>query len=266
MDRAEATGFGVALAGHVALLAALSLGFASVTKMPVTNPPIEVSFVDEVGLESAAPVISREEPAAKLGEVEGPPEQDPPPLPEPQPAPAPTPQPKVALPNPAPAPKPKPAETPKRAAPAKSQPKAAPPKESSQRPTGRLSGLLSGVGDRETDSRSTAPPAANIGAAARSSLAAEIRRQLKPHWKAPTGADAEMLRTELQIGLARNGAVTDIEVLRTTGQTASNRPQVKLHQEQAVKAVRLAAPFRLPAEYYDAWKQLTTTFDKRLSQ
>ena len=283
MDRAEATGFGVALAGHVALLAALSLGFASVTKMPVTNPPIEVSFVDEVGLESAAPVISREEPAAKLGEVEGPIDTTPPlPDPEPLPSPAPTPQPKAALPEPAPAPrpqpkaprpepapaaKPKPTQTSK-PAPAKSAEKAkpAPPTEKAQRPTGRLSGLLSGVSDRETDSRSTAPPAANISAAARSSLAAEIRRQLKPHWKAPTGADAELLRTELQISLARNGAVTDIEVLRTTGQTASNRPQVKLHQEQAVKAVRLAAPFRLPAEYYDAWKQLTTTFDKRLSQ
>ena len=52
----------------------------------------------------------------------------------------------------------------------------------------------------------------------------------------------------------------------TSGQTASNRPQVKLHQEQAVRAVRLASPFRLPAQYYEAWKQLRVTFDKRLSQ
>jgi hypothetical protein len=56
-------------------------------------------------------------------------------------------------------------------------------------------------------------------------------------------------------------------VLRTTGQNARNRPQVKLHQEQAVKAVRLASPFNLPAEYYDAWKHLSPFgFDKRLSQ
>ena len=99
------------------------------------------------------------------------------------------------------------------------------------------------------------------------SLAAEIRRQLKPHWKAPTGADVEQLRTELSIRLARDGSVTDVDVLRTSGQTASNRPQVKLHQEQAVRAVRLASPFRLPAEYYDAWKLLSPIgFDKRLSQ
>ena len=48
---------------------------------------------------------------------------------------------------------------------------------------------------------------------------------------------------------------------------ASNRPQVKLHQEQAVRAARLASPFKLPREYYDAWKLLSPIgFDKRLSQ
>jgi hypothetical protein len=106
-----------------------------------------------------------------------------------------------------------------------------------------------------------------VGAAVKSSLAAEVRRQLKPHWKAPTGADVEQLRTELSIALAPNGTVTNVEVLRTTGQNESNRPQVRLHQEQAVRAVRLASPFQLPAEYYDAWKLLSPIgFDKRLSQ
>jgi transcriptional regulator of acetoin/glycerol metabolism len=134
------------------------------------------------------------------------------------------------------------------------------------RSTGRLKGLLDGISDRESESRATAPRAAVASAAVQSSLAAEVLRQLKPHWKAPTGADVEQLRTELSISLAPNGAITDVKVLRTTGQTASNRPQVKLHQEQAVKAARLAAPFKLPAEYYDAWKLLSPIrFDKRLS-
>jgi hypothetical protein len=89
---------------------------------------------------------------------------------------------------------------------------------------------------------------------------------LKPHWKAPTGADAEQLRTEVVIALAEDGGVTDVRIVGTSGQTASNRPQVKLHQEQAARAVRLASPFRLPAQYYEAWKSLRVTFDKRLSQ
>jgi hypothetical protein len=99
------------------------------------------------------------------------------------------------------------------------------------------------------------------------SLQAEVRRQLKPHWQSPSGADAELLRTELSIWLARDGSVTRVEVIRTTGQTPSNRPQVKLHQEQAVRAVRLASPFNLPDKFYDEWKYLSPIgFDRKLSR
>lgn len=217
------------------------------------------------------------------------------PTPTPTPAPTPRPVPKAAVPKPAPSPKPvpkaappKPAPSPKpvpkaaapkpaasRPAPRAAQPKAAPAKAApapagtrpgSARPTGRLSGLLNGVSDRTTESRSAAAPAATAGPAVQASLGAEIRRQIKPHWKAPTGADSEQLRTELVISLAENGRVTDIRIVGTSGQTASNRPQVPLHREQAERAVRLAAPFRLPAQYYEAWRSIKVTFDKRLSQ
>lgn len=279
MDKAEATGFGVAFAGHVALLAALSLGFANAISPPVLNDPMEVAFVDEVSLESGS--LSLEDPAAALGEIEGPPESAAPPpvpaeaVPEPEPLPAP----------PRPAPTPRPAEA---ARPAKPKPpaaraaaaKPAPTKlaaakprpatlEAAARPTGRLRGILNGVSEKESPSRASAPKAATLTPAVRSSLSAEVRRQLKPHWQqaAPTGADVELLRTELAISLARNGSISDLKVLRTTGETASNRPQVKLHQERAIKAARLAAPFQLPEEYYEEWKLLSPIgFDKRLSQ
>jgi hypothetical protein len=102
----------------------------------------------------------------------------------------------------------------------------------------------------------------------RSALQAEILRQLRPQWHkvAPSGADVESLRTNLTLSFGRDGGVTHIEVTGTTGVTASNRPQVPLHQERAKKAVTLASPFRLPAEFYDAWKQVTVTLDLRLSQ
>ncbi|HEY0130730.1 MAG TPA: TonB C-terminal domain-containing protein [Allosphingosinicella sp.] len=278
MDRAEAAGLGVATAGHLALLAALSFGFAASRLPAPKSAPIEVSFVDEVGLESTAPAPSAAEPAALLAPEEGPPEAAMPappqvqPIPQPQPAvrvPAPAPQPTAkaaSQPKPSPAP-PKPAP---KAAQAKPKPAPAKPagaaKVAATRPTGRLSGLLAGVSDRNTESRSTARPAAAAGPAVQASLGAEVRRQLKPHWKAPTGADSEQLRTEVIIALAQDGRVTDIRIAGTTGQTASNRPQVPLHREQAERAVRLAAPFRLPAQYYEAWKSLRVTFDKRLSQ
>ncbi len=288
IDRAETAGLGIAAAGHVLLFAILSAGFLAVKEpQPIERPSMEVQLVDEVALDSAAPIVSSEAPAPKLAEIEGPVEPAPPeppppeplpqpkivspapPPPTPKPSPRPAPQPKAAKPAPA---KPAPAKpAPAKPAPAKTAPKAAAPIAKAQpkqaRPTGRLSGILTGISDRDSPSKATTPPARTASAAVRSSLAGEIRRQLKPHWKAPTGADAELLRTELSISLAPNGKVTNVEVLRTTGQTASNRPQVKLHQEQAVRAVRLASPFKLPAEYYDAWKLLSPIgFDKRLSQ
>ena len=280
MDRAEATGFGVAAAGHVALLAALTLGFANAVHPPIMNQPMEVEFVDAVAIESTAPSPAQAEPAPRLAAVEGPPETAPP-LPLPLPEPAPLPEPKAAEPPPQPRPappkaRPKPPEakaaTPKKAAPAKAPPakpaaakaKAEP---KGERSAGRLSGILSGISDRETKSRSTATPAAKAGPAVQASLAGAIRRQLKPHWKAPTGADAEQLRTVLEVRLARDGSIIgQPRLVSQTGLTASNRSQAGLHEEQAIRAVRLAAPFDLPTEYSDAWKVIRPGFDKRLSQ
>jgi outer membrane biosynthesis protein TonB len=259
MDRAEAAGLGVATAGHVALLAALTYGLAA-TRLPTPrNDPIEVSFVDEVGLESTAPSPSPVEPAPLAGPQDGPPEQAMPAPPELQPVQTPRPEPRVQPRAPAPSATPAPPAQP-RPAPPRTVP--APPR----RTASGLSGVVAGLSDRANPSQSTAAPAVSAGPQVQASLGAEVRRQLKPHWKAPTGADVEQLRTEVVITLAEDGRATDVRIVGTSGQTASNRPQVKLHQEQAVRAVRLASPFRLPAQYYEAWKSLRVTFDKRLSQ
>ena len=286
MDRAEAAGLGVAFAGHAALLALLSAGFAAMKVPQVRSDPIEVALVEEVGLESTAPTPSAEDPAPLLAEVEGPPEPAPAPIPQPlpqPPVPQPLPQPRAITPPP-PAPTPSAAQRPQPPRPAPPQPKAAsrpappqaaqrpaparPQQNAAARPTGRLSGLLTGIGARDTESRATTPPARSAGPAVEASLVAEVRRQIKPHWQraVPTGADAEMLRTQVTISLAKSGAVTAIRDVSTSGQTASNRPQVALHQERAKRAIALAAPFRLPPEYYENWKELTVTLDLRLSQ
>jgi outer membrane biosynthesis protein TonB len=258
MDRAEIAGLGVATAGHAALLVALTFGFAA-TRLPAPkSDPIEVSFVDEIGLESTAPSPSPAEPAPLAGPQDAPPQPAMPAPPElqPVPAPRPEPQPRAAAPSPTPATKAQPRQAPPKAAPAPSP----------RRNAGGLSSVVAGLSDRPSPSRSTSPPAAAAGPAVQASLGAEVRRQLKPHWKAPTGADSEQLRTEVVISLAESGQVDDVRIVGTSGQTASNRPQVRLHQEQAIRAVRLASPFRLPAQYYEAWKSLRVTFDKRLSQ
>jgi outer membrane biosynthesis protein TonB len=280
MDRSEAAGLGAATAGHLALLAALSLGFAASRIQPPPQQPIEVSFVDEAAPVSTAPELSAAPPAPKLGELPGPPEPaaappvPAPPTPQSLPA-RPTPQPVHAAPAPAPVPhrpapaRPAPDPAASHAAPAKPAPAAAAAAAAKPaRPTGRLSGLLAGVGDAPSASRSAAAPAAALGPAVTSSLVAELRRQLKPKWQqvVPSGADMESLRTQLALTLAQDGRVTHVEVVGTTGVNASNKPQVALHQERAKKAVMLASPFRLPPEYYAAWKQVTVSLDWRLSQ
>ncbi len=284
MQRAEATGLGVAVAGHLLLFGVLSLGLVTAPKpVPPLTQPVDIQIVDEVGLTDTAPDPSPVEPAASVAPEVGPPiEAAPPepvaatpPLPAPTPRPAPT-----ARPAPAPLPKPAPkvaTPAPKVAAkpaPAKPAPATRPrPKlaldlsrPSAETPRGSRLGadFRKGLSDRPNASTAQTPRAA-AGPAVEASLAREVLRQLKPHWKAPSGADAEQLRTTLSISLTREGTVASVRVLDTTGVTDSNRGQVRLHQEAAVKAVRLAAPFVLPTELYDAWKVLEPVgFDKRL--
>ena len=194
-----------------------------------------------------------------------------------------------APPKPAPAPpkkdvpaaKPKPKPAAEKPAPAKaSQKPAAKPKSDASarasgqgkadKPKGSLLGkdFLKGIDTEDDAPRKPAPPpAAAMGPAQKAALDAEIRRQLKPYWKSPSGADIEQLRTFVDVQLSRDGSLLgQPQVVNTTGITASNRTQVTLHQELAVKAIRLAAPFKLPPALYDGWKSLRISFDKRLSQ
>ena len=102
----------------------------------------------------------------------------------------------------------------------------------------------------------------------RSALAGAISRQLKPKWVAPQGAEAELLVTILTWDLNPDGTLAGSpRVVRQEGITDANRAQAARHAEQAIRAVRLAAPFNLPDEFYPAWKRITTfRFDRKLSQ
>ena len=56
-------------------------------------------------------------------------------------------------------------------------------------------------------------------------------------------------------------------VVSQSGITDANRTQAQRHAEQAVRAVRLAAPFDLPSDLYAAWRHVTSfRFDRKLSQ
>ncbi len=289
MDRAEKAGLGVAIAGHVALFGALSLGLLSAPDLPkLDSQPVEVTLATEVDLRSAAPTPAPPAPAQQQAE----------PAPtEPAPAPilaAPPPSPLIEKPQPKPEPKPvarfEPAPKPKPKAETKPKPVIKPVKvakvdpEARRRP-GLSNSIVSGLSDTPSQAKPTKLGKASVPAAANPSpapsalsaaeagavkraLGQEIGRQLKPRWKSPSGADIDQLVTILSWDLAKDGSlIGEPRFVDQTGVTPSNGPQAKLHRENAIKAVRAAAPFRLPPEHYAYWKSIISfRFDKRLSQ
>ena len=150
----------------------------------------------------------------------------------------------------------------------------APRRENQQQPDERRStaeqigeNFLEGVGS-STATDDTRIPASEIGASARASLVQRISRQIKPHWNAPSGVDAELLVTILAFELNEDGTLKGRpRMIDQTGINPSNRPQASLHAERAIRAVQLAAPFDLPDEYYNAWRSIRgARFDRNLSR
>lgn len=237
MDRAERTSLGLAIVGHLLLLGALSFSLVRPTpKLAALNPPIDVALIDATALETAAPDPTLE--------ASGPP--------APSTAEADTPQPVTPTPKPLPAPD----------------------------PTKRTSRLDSSLADRlarAANRESTNPgtgrgqstsgsgtPATKTAAQLEASYIQALIGQIKRYWRAPTGVDAELLKTVVVVTLNRDGSVADIR--RESQVWNENNANLKdLHFERAQAAIRRAAPFPLPAENYAIWQSLRLTFDKRLN-
>lgn len=263
LTREERLGLGIAVTVHVALVAGLMLQPGKRDAMPIPER-MSVSLAEDVSLRSTSP-----EPAAEAAAAVAPvlaPESEPEPVAEPQaraierpvpqpvqppkPQAQPKPQPPKAQPKPQPQPKPKP-----------TQAAATKPKTGGSRIG---DDFLKGTsdGDRANDRGSVA---AAFGPAEAASLNSAIARQIKPHWSAPSGVDAEELVTMVRFRLNRNGTLaSEPDCVSQSGVTPSNAAQKGLHCERAIRAVRLAAPFDLPDQFYDRWKLITSRFDRRL--
>jgi len=286
MDRAEATGFGIALGGHAALLAVLSLGFATVSQPPLVMKPVEVSFVEEVALETAVTEVLLETPAAGIAPDAGPTEDAAPlpvetPVPQPMPiVPAPPPAPQQPAPKPverpappAISPKPRPAASkpaPARPAPAKPAPsrpmaKAAPTKVQTSKGSGsgkakvatgsRLgTDFLKGIGNDPKPSRAQAPSGAVMSATAMSNITSAIQRQIQPcaNRQVNPGPGANRITVGLNLRLNRNGSLASRPtVAGTVGVTPDNARYKERVEDLAVAAFTGCAPLRgLPEELY----------------
>lgn len=262
LRREESLGLGLALLGHAALLVWL------VWQRPAPPLPLpermEVTISDETGLTAATP--DQAEAARETGPVVGP--APPPPavlIPLPVPVSAPV---TMAQPPPAPAP----IRQPRAVAPA-------PPKAAAKLAPSPLHHAPAKPGSAAFDNAfNSGIPAGKAGAAAqnapaavtgavRSSLANEVARQLKRRWQGPNGLDVDKLVTTLEWDLDPDGSLAGApRVLSQGGITPANQAQAGRHKEQAIKAVRLAAPFALPPQFYSAWHHLRFTFDWKINQ
>lgn len=279
LRREERIGLVLAIALHGALLVALALRAAS---PPVVLPqPISVTLSNEVGLTPAAPTHAD----AAAAEAPRPGTVRPtapvpvaPPAPAPQTIEKPLPVPaQVAMTKPrlamtaakppaAPAARP----TRKHAATVEDWSLADPNSSPEPRPAGASrigADFLKGVTDGKASGKAATQGAAATGPV-RAALSAEITRQLKPHWVAPEGVDADRLVTLLDWDLNPDGSLAGSpQVVRQLGIDDSNRPQAARHAEQAIRAVRLAAPFSLPPRYYGTWQHVRSfAFNRALSQ
>jgi hypothetical protein len=261
MDRTSATGFGISLVGHVALLALLSLALVQASNHPVTPPAMEVSFVDEVGLTSASPQPSPE-PAAQarapeIGPVEDAAPAPAPPTPTP---PAPVQREAVAPPQPVPAPRP----------PVRAQPRPTPPAPTAG--TGRTT-RRPGLGDldprafgRDPASRSNTPPAAVMSAQARADIGQAIARQVQPcadRQAVPYGAG--QIVTQINLRLNRDGSLAGRpRVIRQLNADGDNARYAQRAADIAIAAFSECSPLRgLPQELYDVprgWSNFTLNY------
>jgi outer membrane biosynthesis protein TonB len=217
LSREERIGLAIAIALHVGLVAWLALDRLSKDIQP---PPerMTVSFAEAVAPEAVSPQTAAQA-APDLAPTLGEPAPEPlpvvEPMPEPEPAPMPrtvtTPQARPVLPAAKPAVRataaPRTPQAPaSKSAPAK--PAAGKPAQSSAKPGASRIGndFLKGVGG-EARGTSQTPPAANVGPQVAASLSQAISRELKPHWSAPQGVEADQLVTVLAFDLNEDGSL-----------------------------------------------------------
>ena len=250
MDRAELAGTGAAVAFHAALIAALTLSLAHVNSTP-EPPSMEVEFVEDVGLESAAPTsIATPRPSSQAPEIGV---AEPTPVPPP-PAASPSPQPRVAAPSPRPSQVSRPA-------------KPAPP-----RPAPRVSRIgddfLKGLDDELAPRSSPAKPAAPAyNASARASIGQAIIRQAQrcADRQPFLGEGANKVRLTVNLKFSRSGRLArPPSILGTRGDSGDVAKYGELLEDQVRRIFAECSPFRLPADLYDTpdggWKDFTFTY------
>ena len=93
-------------------------------------------------------------------------------------------------------------------------------------------------------------------------LQALIRSKVESCWSIPAGANAaEDLAVSVRIYLRPNGTLARAPEFVDTSRMSE--PYYRAAAESAVRAVRRCAPYELPADQYQLWRELIFTFDPK---
>ena len=260
MDRADATGFSVALVGHAAVLAALTFGLMRASAPPAPSEPIEVSFVEDVALTSGSPTPTATPPAPSVAPALGPTEEA-----------APAPAPSTVAPRPQPAP-PQPTTRPTPPQPRDARDRRR-PDESRQGQADRSRGsrlgpdFLKGLGRDPTPTRSQEAPAATMTSQAAANIAQAIARQVQPcaDRQVYPGPGAERIVTTLNLRLNRNGSLASPpRLVRQSGIDDENGRYAQRVADLAIRSFVECSPLRgLPDELYAVprgWSNFTMNY------
>ncbi|WP_062228882.1 cell envelope integrity protein TolA [Aureimonas frigidaquae] len=186
---------------------------------------------------------------------------EPAPEPEPQlPQNVPTPQVRPQPPQPVETPRPQPTRT------AERTPQERPAQDQTEREfdADEIAALLNreqsaGGGARRSEQAASLGGQRTTGAKLSQSELDALRAQVQRCWSPPAGiSDAGTLRVSIQMQLDPSGALIGVpQIVNGGGSSTAER----VAGEAAVRAVRRCAPYSLPSDKYDSWRQVQINFD-----
>jgi hypothetical protein len=102
------------------------------------------------------------------------------------------------------------------------------------------------------------------GAQLTGDLEAALRSQIQPCWLEPANmADASRLLVVVSIDLGVDGRLLRDPIMVTPSSRAGASPSLVVAIDNALRAVRECAPFNLPPDRYESWRQVRFNFDPR---
>ncbi len=258
---------------HVSVLVILLVGLPSMAPDALLAPPIPIEIVTAVEQPEPKPETEPEpepEPVAELP----PPAPKPEPIAEPEPEPIPIAEAKPEPePEPEPPPKPEPkVEEPKAKIPPKPKMKplqqvAEKDKKKEEPPEDRLTSILKNV-EKLKDQAPTNNQLADasqgrstqVSSIEQDAMVRAIQQQMARCWRIDAGArDAESLIVEIRVVLNPDATVRDAQIVDFERMFRDS--YFRSAAENARRAILRCSPFRLPANKYEVWRDLTLRFD-----